>query len=90
MLISNIKTPKGASVPNQFIVKDEKTNVSFFQSYDSNIVYIDENGKIFLDEKYYKFSATTIKYRNMFLGETTKQIDNKILSGEYKLINLNC
>ena len=29
------------------------------------------------------------RYRNLFLGETTKQIEAKSDSGEYKLVNLN-
>ena len=32
---------------------------------------------------------STSKYRNIFLGETTKETLKKIKSGEYKLVNLN-
>ena len=35
------------------------------------------------------YSKTTSKYRNMFLGETTKETQKKINSGEYILTNLN-
>ena len=61
--------------PNQIRVKT--LDGVYFQSYDSVIVKIDNNGNTILDKKYYKFSKTTIKYRNHFLGETTKEIENK-------------
>lgn len=73
-------------VPNQFRIRTDKGWI--FQSYDSTIVAI-ENGQVYLDEVYWNYSKTTSKYRNLFLGETTKETEAKIKSGEYKLKNLN-
>lgn len=73
-------------VPNQFRIRTDKGWI--FQSYNSVIVVI-EDGQVFLDEFYWAHSKTTSKYRNIFLGETTKEIKAKIKSGEYKLKNLN-
>ena len=71
---------------NHYRYTDE--NFSILQSYDVIVVKI--VGKtVYLDEKYYKFSSTTIMYRNNFLGETTKEIERKIQIGDYELINLN-
>lgn len=72
---------------NQFVFNDGNKRV--FQSYDSIIVVI-ENNKIYLDSKYWNYSKTTSKYRNMFLNETTKETKLKIESGEYILKDLNC
>ena len=89
----------GNSIPNQFILTDEGrgANGNFlkrevFQSYDSIIasktIWKDET-KIELDEKYWNYSTTTGKYRNLFLGEDRKETEKKIKSGEYILTNLN-
>lgn len=77
---------KGNSIANQFIIEDGDKKV--FQSYNSIIVLI-ENGKVFLDEKYWNYSRTTNKYRILFLKEDTKTTKSKIEKGQYKLINLN-
>ena len=71
---------------NQVIIYTE--NSVLFQSYDSIICKI-ENGKTFLDERFWDYSKTTSKYRNIFLGEEKKETTKKINSGEYKLTNLN-
>jgi hypothetical protein len=86
MKVKNMKSSRGNDIANQFVICDG--NVTYFQSYDSIIVKLD-NGKAFLDENYWDYSVTTGKYRNMFLGETKKETQNKINSGEYKLTNLN-
>ena len=41
------------------------------------------------DENYWDYSSTTGRYRNKFLGETKKETQAKIDSGEYILTNLN-
>ena len=46
-------------------------------------------GQILLDETYWDYSTTTGKYRNQFLGETKRETERKIKSGEYILTNLN-
>ena len=86
MKITNMIGRTGKNVPNQFVVTDgEKT---WFQSYNSIIAVI-ENGKVTLDQKFWNYSKTTGKYRNEFLGETRKETEVKIQSGEYQLKNLN-
>jgi len=80
----------GNKIANQFIVNESE--FTLFQSYDSVIIkttFEDGKRKVFLDETYWDYSRTTSRYRNLFLGETTKEIKEKIKSGEYELINLN-
>ena len=84
----NMLSPSsGRAVANQFIIKSGK--VKAFKSYDSLIIVIDENGKVYLDEYYWNWSQTTGKYRNQFLNEKRRDTEKKIKSGEYKLVNLN-
>jgi len=91
MLVKNMTSNNGNKVPNQFIIEDD--NATYFQSYNSMIVKIEDNGslpdKVYLDETYYNYSRTTSKYRNIFLNMTTKDIDAKIKSGAFILTNLN-
>lgn len=72
---------------NQVIVHNE--NNSFFSSYGT-IIAKKENGVITLDEKYWNYSKTTIKYLSQYLGVGGKKyIEKNIISGIYKLNNLN-
>ncbi len=99
MKIENMTSSRGNKVANQFIITDEGRGAlgnfikrQLFQSYDSIIVNktIWENEtEITLDENTWDYSVTTGKYRNQFLGETKKETEAKIKSGEYKLANLN-
>lgn len=86
MRVENLTNSKGNKAVNQFEIKDNNTR--FFQSYDSIIVKI-ENGKVFLDEKYWNYSKTTSKHRAIFLNENTKETQKKINEGIYILTNLN-
>lgn len=88
MKITNMESPNGNAVPNQFIITDEYGN-KYFQSYQSIIVKIDKDRRVFLDEYYWNYSMTTGKYRNQFLHETKKETERKIKSGEYILADLN-
>lgn len=81
-----ISKRSGNPVANQFILYGN--DFTAFQSYDSIIVKR-QNGKIYLDENYWDYSATTGKYRNQFLGETKRETEKKIKSGEYILTDLN-
>jgi len=76
----------GREVANQFTIQDG--GKEYFQSYHSIIVMI-EKGQVTLDRKKWDFSVTTGKYRNQFLGESKKETEAKIKSGEYKLADLN-
>lgn len=90
MKVSQMTNNKGRVIPNQFIIFHP--DYTLFQSYDSIIVkttFEEGKRKIYLDEFYYNYSKTTSKYRNQFLGETSKEIERKIKSGEYVLTNLN-
>lgn len=83
----NVKVSNFWNVPNQFIIHTETG--SFFQSYDSVIAFIDNNGNVSLDKTYWDYSRTTGKYRDMFLNEGIKETRRKIESGEYSLADLN-
>ncbi len=85
-MVSNMQSSNGNAVPNQFIIHTD--NGVFFQSYNSIIVK-KQNNTVYLDSKYYDYSKTTVKYRNMFLRETTKEVEKKIKDGIYTLVNLN-
>ena len=90
MRVKNMTSPNGNFVANQFIIIDN--NATYFQSYNSiiaKIEMIEGSKKVFLDEYYYNYSRTTSKYRNLFLGEVTKDIEKKIKEKEYTLTNLN-
>ena len=91
MKVQNITSNKGNKIANQFVITDDKQN-EYFQSYNSMIVkkdYESEQVKIYLDQKYWNYSNTTGKYRNIFLNETIKDTKAKIKSGEYILTDLN-
>lgn len=79
MKIENLAT-------NQIVVRTSENVI--FNSYGTNIVKI-ENGKTFLDEKFYNYSKTTTKYRNQFLGLSTKEVEKNIKNGVFILTNLN-
>ena len=91
MKTENMTSTSGNKVANQFIITDDKTN-EYFQSYRSMIVKKDYEGEtvqVFLDQKYWNYSNTTGKYRNIFLNENITETRKKIKSGEYKLVDLN-
>jgi len=82
-------------IPNQFMIggtewiDGQEHHGVTFQSYDAKIAFRDNDGKVWLDEKYWTYSRTTSKWRNRFLNSTTKDTLAKIKSGEYTLANLN-
>jgi hypothetical protein len=82
-MISN----KGNSIANQFLIY--ANNGVYFQSYNSIIALKKNDGTIVLSEKYWDYSKTTSKYRNIFLGETSEQTKYQIKIGNYKLQKLN-
>lgn len=99
MKVENMTSSNGNKIPNQFIIteKGEGWNGNFikkevFQSYKSVIAEVitwPDREDVTLDENYWDYSRTTGKYRNNFLGESKKETEKKIKSGEYKLANLN-
>lgn len=100
--VTNMNSPRtGGKVANQYLITldseiksieeigGENTKV-YFQSYDSIIAYKDiVTNQVVLDPIYWNYSRTTSKYRCIFLGETTKETQKKIDSGEYTLVDLN-
>ena len=84
--VENMTSNNGNKIANQFIIYTK--TAKYFQSYDSIIVK-KTNKVTYLDSYYWDYSPTTSKYRNIFLGETTKETEAKIKSGQYKLTNLN-
>ena len=92
MKVTHLHNRNGNKVKNQFVVYDDSDN-KFFQSYDTIIVmeenFIEGPRKVYLDEKYWDYSVTTSKYRNIFLEESSKETAKKIEDGTYILTNLN-
>lgn len=74
-------------VKNQFVITDNN-GTRFFQSYNSIICKI-EKGNVTLDKRFWNYSKTTGKYRNIFLNETKKETEAKIKAGIYLLADLN-
>ncbi len=90
MKVENMTSSRGNKIANQFIITDNKSNTVTFQSYSSTIAVKSYSPySVTLDEHYWDYSVTTGKYRNQFLGETKKETQARIDSGEYKLANLN-
>lgn len=101
MTVKNMTSNNGNQVPNQFIIEDRQSShtLTVFQSYKSTIAKVAWEGDkriVTLDEFYWDYSRTTLKYLGQFLHETiwtsfnTKaDIQAKIDSGEYILANLN-
>ena len=71
-------------VKNQFVIREGGNE--YLQSYNSIIVKRDINNNITLGQNW-DYSNTTGKYRNLYLGETKKETEAKIASGEYKIDN---
>ena len=87
--VTNLSSPRSRKeVENQFVIRTPQGE--YFQSYASIIAFrpYGINGTV-LDENYWNFSTTTSRYRNEFLGDTTKDCKDKIKSGEYILRDLN-
>ncbi len=101
MNVVNMTGRTGRAVANQFIIEttemdddgDYTYEVEYFQSYKSIIAKRVYRGghsiEILLDVHKWDYSTTTGKYRNQFLGETKKETQIKIDSGEYILTDLN-
>lgn len=87
MRVENMRSGNGNKIANQFEVRTSEG--LYFQSYESVIAFIPNEGKTQLDEKYWDYSVTTSKYRNLFLGEDKKETARKIKEGEYILTDLN-
>ena len=91
MKARNMTTTNGNKALNQIIITDG-AQCEQFQSYETIIVdKTSIGGKLVvtLDVDSWDYSVTTGRYRNLYLGETKKETQKKINSGEYKLAKLN-
>ena len=99
MKVSNMTSSNGKTIANQFIIEEEGRGAlgnfltrQTFQSYNSVIAIKttwNDSVRVRLDRSKWDYSTTTGKYRNIFLGETKKETEKKISSGEYILTDLN-
>jgi len=86
MQVSFLYNKRGNPIKNAFIITTNET--TYLLHYEKIISAIYE-GKIFLDKCYYNYSETTSSVRNLFLNLTSKEVKEKIKSGEIILTNLN-
>jgi hypothetical protein len=83
----NIIGNAGRPVKNQYIITTPEGR--FFQSYQTVIAFISNDGEVTMNEVY-DHSHTTGTYRNIFLGDSgVNETRAKVKSGEYKVANLN-
>ena len=85
--VLNMISSKGNKIPNQFVIVTPEGD--YFQSYNSVIAFINNEGRVFLDKNKWDYSTTTGKYRNIFLGENKKLTEKRINNNNYVLIDLN-
>ncbi len=85
--VLNMISNNGNRIPNQFVISTPEG--SYFQSYNSVIAFINNEGRVFLDKNKWDYSTTTGKYRNIFLGENKKLTEKRINNNNYILIDLN-
>ena len=62
--VLNMISNNGNRIPNQFVISTPEG--SYFQSYNSVIAFINNEGRVFLDRNKWDYSTTTGKYRNIF------------------------
>ena len=79
--VLNMISNNGNRIPNQFVISTPEG--SYFQSYNSVIAFINNEGRVFLDRNKWDYSTTTGKYRNIFLGENKKLTEKKITNRVY-------
>ena len=77
----------GNAVKNQLVIIEDDGSV-VFQSYKTRIARIKKDGTVVLDPKH-DCSKTTTRYRNLFLKQTSAQVNARIKDGTYKIEDLN-
>lgn len=86
--VRNMRSNSGNAVPNQFIINTDDGVI--FQSYSTVIAFKPfGSDTVYLDENKWDYSTTTSKYRNQFLNQTTRETQQDIDAGNYKLVDLN-
>ena len=84
-ILNNMVTVQNyEGVVNQFLIIGD--DYTLFQSYSSPIAMLTTAGQVYIF-RYWDYSKTTGKYRNLFLNETKKETEAKIKSGEYIFID---
>lgn len=81
---SNLVTPNGTVVPNQIKITVGKD--TYFQSYDSVVLHIDENSEVHLGPSW-DYSRTTAKYVGRILNKSATEIRELLQSNDYKLVD---
>lgn len=78
MLVTNMNSARGNAVPNQFVIENVAIEIdgiliqgTVFQSYKTVIALYTVDNVLYLDEKYWDYSKTTMRYLNAFLQEHT-------------------
>jgi hypothetical protein len=85
--VTNMNSPRtGNPVANQFVI--DMDDMEVFQSYRT-VIGTKRRGEVILDEDSWDYSLTTGKYRNQWLGLTTKETKDQIADGRIKLEDLN-
>lgn len=84
--VESMYSASGNPIANQFEITTQDGR--FFQSYETIIAFIANNGEVTVNTVF-DHSPTTSKYRNRFLGEDTKTTKAKVANGEYKQTDLN-
>nr|DAT71513.1 MAG TPA: hypothetical protein [Caudoviricetes sp.] len=84
MLVQNMLSSKGNTVPNQFII-NICLNLTAFQSYNTLIaVYDSKNDVMYQDRE--KYSHTTSKYLNRFIRKFSPLHIEKVNNEELYMI----
>lgn len=81
MKVSNLN-----GVLSQFLIESEEG--TYFQSYNS-IIALKSKGVIYLDPDYYKYSKTTSRHLNNFLGVDSKEFKANLKAGLYQFRKMN-
>ena len=70
-IVKPLNSPRtGKPVVNQYVITDEATKSIVFQSYETVIAHLDtETGAVVLDEHYWDYSITTLRYLKVFINE---------------------
>ena len=76
----------GRPVKNQYVIHTPEGR--YFQSYAAMVAFQDHlNTTTLLDKRYWRYSRTTMKYLEQFLGQGMKQIIEHVESGYYRLVD---
>ena len=78
--VKPLRTEAGNVARNQYVIWDSRNERRFFQSYDV-IVCVQYQGETLLDEHFWDFSRTTMRYVSQLLGPYTADTRRKFMGG---------